>query len=133
MQSVRVENGIQPGQLCVTCFFIEESDALGCDVDIHDGLDKNTVVKQLEIFRNGMNNAAGCCEVEESREYILKVYDRESNGNRSSEPAVEDQAITVTVKLSTGELYILYSSTSISLWLVSTLVWLYTRVALHAH
>ena len=78
--------------MCVTCYYIRSSPAIGCRLVV-----SNTGVnKDRQVAVNiAQESDEGCVEVASEGLYQVQVFDWNTNGNFSKEPAIDVGVISV--------------------------------------
>ena len=90
------------GSVCVTCTFDAFSDAMGC---VALFLAKNNMMKLLvrSITKHPNESSVDMCLDEQHGVYIVAVFERQSNGVISNDPAVVSQITVTVIPQATGE------------------------------
>ena len=89
---LRADYSVGPGTVCVTCYYIRSSPASGCRLVV-----SNTGVnKDRQVAVNiPQESVEGCVEVASEGLYQVKIFDWNSKGNSSEEPAIDFEVISV--------------------------------------
>ncbi len=90
-------------ELCLTCIFINDSQAIGCLVILSNGTTLQTLVS-VKIYRS-ITNDSDCITLQSDSvngNYIMTVYDWEQNGVISDKPIIiTDIYINITINITT--------------------------------